>query len=590
MLLKSLVDYSERLEGDEGTETLPPGYQKVGVRWLIHLDEQGQVTRAAARTSDEKSQGDRARLFTAPSLVRAASIKAKLLVDNGEYTLGIARDGVDADKVAERHEAYKRAVEACAETTHLPEVRAVQRFLEDPNVETLELPKDFDPAENLTFMVNGTRPIDSPEVRRYWSETGRTAGKDAKNALTAECLISGETGKVMDREPVKIKGIPGGQTSGMNLISANEAVYESYGLSASQIAPVLPQYAEKYANALNALLKDRKTHLRVGSLVYVFWTRRGEIPPVPDLLSNPTGENAELAALFSDEEMPVAEMTDRPEQVRRTIGSVWTGRTSESMKDDAFFAAAFSASGSRVVVRDHIETTVGRVRENLRRYFASQALTDSDGKRGTPLGLYALAAGLYRDANKELVPNVPVALVAFALKETPLPYSFLDQLIKRNRAERRVTRPRAVLTKMVLASLKEDMIRMESLVRDRPEVSYHLGRLLAALDSLQYAALGKVNATMVDRFYGSFSTAPESVFGRLMQSSQDHLSKIRKNKPGAHTNAQKRLQEILTRISDVPGTLGTKDQALFSLGYYHERADYWAALTERMEQQSEENA
>lgn len=123
---------------------------------------------------------------------------------------------------------------------------------------------------------------------------------------------------------------------------------------------------------------------------------------------------------------------------------------------------------------------------------------------------------------------------------------------------------------------------MEKLVRDRPETAYHLGRLLAALDAIQSNALGNVKAGVIDRFYGSFSTAPASVFGRLMQGATNHLSKIRKEKgEGAFRNADKRLQEILSHVSDVPATFDVKSQALFSLGFYHEKADFWEGIMER---------
>ena len=592
MLLQRLVEYAERRAQDPDADALPAGYQAVPIRWLIYLDAEGRVSRPAARTTDEGGANENAKRFVAPSLVRTVGIKAKLLADNGEYTLGIARDPEDA-KVPKRHRAYREVVRACAEATELTEVRAVQRFLDAPDVAALGLPEDFSPAENLTFVVDGNLLIDHPQVRSYWGELKiRARPKKAgagKGAAEGESLISGERGVLMDREPVKIKGIPGGQSSGTNVISANESVYESYGLSASRVAPVLRHEAEAYANALNELLQDRRTHLRMGnSLVYVFWTREGEVPPVGPLLARPQEVQDDFAALMAGEAstLPV-ELADRPEQVRRSLASLWSGNASADARENAFYATGLSASGSRVAVRDHLELSLGQLRENLRAWFEAQAMTD-DGKPGAPLGLFALAYSLYRDP-KDLVPNVPVALTAFALKRSPLPFAFIDQLVKRNRAERRVTRPRAALTKMVLASNKEDMTGMETLVRDRPEAAYHLGRLLAALDSLQFAALGSVGASVVDRFYGSFSTAPASVLGRLMQSAQSHLGKIRKTRPGVHTNLQKRLQEILANIDDVPDTLTTKEQALFSVGFYHERADYWAAVHERMEQREQQD-
>ena len=118
--------------------------------------------------------------------------------------------------------------------------------------------------------------------------------------------------------------------------------------------------------------------------------------------------------------------------------------------------------------------------------------------------LRTLVSAMYRDLNKEhTAPDVD-ALVQFALTGQPLPRSFLVRLAGRNRAdEYRVTRPRAVLSKMVLLSrnfkeLDMDRSTLEALNPEQPEPAYHLGRLLAVLDDIQNSVM-KANTTLVDR-------------------------------------------------------------------------------------------
>jgi len=581
MLLRQLVDYAERLEREDPEGRLPPRYQKVGIRWIINLDHQGRFLSFDRTTNGLEGKKEKPKQFVAPDLVKSVNVRAKLLADNGEYVLGIERENSPPKKVRECHETFKEDVHACAEATVLSEVWAVVRFLETLDLEALELPEGFDPGEKLTFSVEGTMPIDLPEVRVYWAKNvdSNRGGKGRKRVLEAECLISGEYGPVIEREPVKIKGglIPGGQTSGMNLISANERAYESYGLSASQVAPVKVEYAEKYANALNRLLKDDHTHLRVGPTVYIFWTKEAAIPPVVEAIARPDTQNPMLAALFSGQPIDLS-LSDRPEQVKKEFTSPWVGREFEAIRDDAFYAVSLSASGGRVVVRDHLTTTVGQVKEKLRDYFEAQRMVDSGSESGRPLGVYALAASLYRDANKEMIPAIPVHLLEFALHGTPLPFAFLQQLVRRNQIERRVTRPRAVLTKIVLISIGKEMIGMERRNTDRPEIAYHLGRLLAILEKIQKDAQPGINATIVDRFYGSASTTPAWVFGRLISGAQNNLGKLRKSRPAVHTISEKRLQEVLAHIQDFPPVLKVEDQALFGLGYYHEKAYHWEQI------------
>jgi CRISPR-associated protein Csd1 len=58
--------------------------------------------------------------------------------------------------------------------------------------------------------------------------------------------------------------------------------------------------------------------------------------------------------------------------------------------------------------------------------------------------------------------------------------------------------------------------------------AYKCGRLLAVIERIQSAAIGNPNATLTDRYYGSASTTPASVFGVLLRMTQPHLSKLRK--------------------------------------------------------------
>lgn len=189
-------------------------------------------------------------------------------------------------------------------------------------------------------------------------------------------------------------------------------------------------------------------------------------------------------------------------------------------------------------------------------------------------------------------------IIEFALSGQPLPDSFLALLVQRNRAEKRVTRPRAALTRMVLLSRKEiplmpdEKTTLFEIAEDFPNPAYHLGRLLAVLDDIQHAVM-KANTTLVDRFYGSMSTTPYAVMGRLIQGSQAHLQKLRKENKFRHDEKQELLGNVMARLqpSAVPQRpLTTKEQALFSLGYYHQKAALAAEMRERVSAANERKA
>jgi CRISPR-associated protein Csd1 len=140
------------------------------------------------------------------------------------------------------------------------------------------------------------------------------------------------------------------------------------------------------------------------------------------------------------------------------------------------------------------------------------------------------------------------------------------------------------LIKLVLSSQPDHNDWEESMIQldqENTNPAYRCGRLLAVLEQAQRLAIPGVNATIVDRFFGTASSAPASVFPRLVRGAQPHLAKLERDRRGAYTALQRRLEEILgglglTKVgalySGFPATLTLQEQGLFSLGYYHQRA------------------
>ena len=69
------------------------------------------------------------------------------------------------------------------------------------------------------------------------------------------------------------------------------------------------------------------------------------------------------------------------------------------------------------------------------------------------------------------------------------------------------------------------------------------------------------------------------MFRTLDAGSANHFGKLRKQSPGRAVNLDKRLTEI-TDLMDVnsdpiPASLNAAEQALFGIGYYHQRSDFF---------------
>ncbi|MCZ2109643.1 MAG: type I-C CRISPR-associated protein Cas8c/Csd1, partial [Dehalococcoidia bacterium] len=262
-----------------------------------------------------------------------------------------------------------------------------------------------------------------------------------------------------------------------------------------------------------------------------------------------------------------------PTQVRTLIDSVRRGTAPVQLDDEAFYAASLSGSGGRAVVRDWIDTTVGEARRHAARWFRLQEIVDAYGAPHRPLGLPALAFGTVRRP-ADLPVTTPRALFRAALTGTPLPLELAFEAVRRNFAERGVDRQRAALIKLVLLSqsappTEDYMIALEP---DHPSVAYQCGRLLAVLEEVQRAALPGVNASIIDRFYGTASSAPSGVFGRLIRGAQPHFARLERDRRGAYVALQRRMEEVCGRIPQFPRVLTLEEQAIFSLGYYHQRA------------------
>lgn len=568
MILAQLYQHSQRIQDKLPIEM----YGKVKIHWLVELNPDGTLKGSGLKGEGFTGLG-KGEFFTVPDLVRSAGVKPKLLADNGEYVFGVGRADSPTDKVAERHRQFKALVQKCAEVAQESSVEAVAKFLSDwnPKQDKEKLPETFDPAQVITFRVGSTIPADAiPEMRsvqQFWANYTAGDEEEAGSRPQMQCLVTGRDGMVEERLPVKIKGIPNGQTAGTSLVSANAAPFTSYGLSNSLTSPISREAGEGFAKALNYLISTNDSRLYIDSVVYAFWTQE---PSEYDF--------------FNDLK------EDQPGEVKNFYESALKGsRIYDELNQ--FYALALSASGGRAVVRDWIETSIPTAISNLINWFNAQDLVDSFGEfdeQRRYLSIYRLSRCLYRDPSKEDIARITTRLMRVAIAGGTLTHEMLAQLVKRNCAERDVTRDRAALIKLILTTqlrtFEENPMADMYCLNPDPQfkdqldrAAYHCGRLLAQLEQVQTQALGRdVNATLIDRFYGAASATPGKVLGKLVEDAQPHLARIRKDRRGTYEALQQKLEDILCNISPetglFPNSLNSQQQSIFALGYYHQRA------------------
>lgn len=553
MLLQRLVAYADT------RMALPPAlYSETPVRYIIELDADGQFLELIDTADLKDPRRRRGVPRRVPQIVRTSGIRPLLIVDKADYVLGIGKADAKPDRVAAAHAAYRALLDRCAAATGVPALRAIQRFL-DSDRSVLSLPDEFDVGALITFRVDWVFPTDDPAVQVFWA--AEHTPPDAA-ATVMQCVVCGQRRPVLRSLQGTIKGIPGGQSSGTALISANADAFESYGLEKSLVAPTCASCGEPFTKALNHLLAGEDTRLSVAGSAFVFWTREEHAFNVARALSKP-----------------------EPEQVQALLDGLRRGNDHTPIDPMPFYAVSLTASGGRAVVRDWIDTTVGHAAAALGRWFRLQRIVDDTGGVAPPLGIYGLAGATVREF-KDLPATTARALVRAALEQTPLPMSLLYQAVRRSRAEQRVTRQRAALIKLVLLSNRapaeeETMVDLEA---NHDSAAYQCGRLLAVLEEIQRLAIAGLNAGIVDRFYGTASATPIAVFPRLVRGAQPHLAKLKRDRRGAYEALQEKLEAILGHITTFPTTLTLVEQGLFSLGYYHQRAADRAQVRERRAQ------
>lgn len=127
------------------------------------------------------------------------------------------------------------------------------------------------------------------------------------------------------------------------------------------------------------------------------------------------------------------------------------------------------------------------------------------------------------------------------------------------------------------------------LTADTDDPAYNCGRLLAVLAAAQDKAheYKLEGAGVAERYFGTASVSPASVFPLLLRLNRHHLNKISKSErfAGHERFLQEQIQSILTLFKPeqpgkppvFPRTLDLQAQGRFALGFYQQSAEDDAA-------------
>ena len=607
MILMALAELAEKEHLVED-----PSYEFKEVHYLIRLGPEGKyLGYSAPRDEPPVDAKGKARGKPRPKKLpipkrsdRRAKSQADFLVDKAEYVLGIDPAGErEEDELVRRKQLFASFIDsAIQESPYSEGLRAIRAFLgrEVPQeVRNLFLGESgserVSPNSLFAFIYEPNGGVacvhDEPAVkeffRRWFDEHGQmrsgvSRGDRGASGGTGQCLVTGRLGVRLAELHPKPKGIPPVRVTGRGvpLTSTNLPAFESYGLGRIGCAPISKDVARAIEVALTRLLDPAypgpdgvplppRSILLKKDTVLVYWSPDGGSV---DFLSGLDGGD--------------------PEKVRELFRSPLSGKRSVLEDASRFFALVLTGMTGRAIVRSLVQSTVGAVASNIDSYFREAEIVRPFGQGPGTYSLSRLRRALaaFEDLDR-LPPQQGAELYLAILLGRLFPRSLLEAAARRNRAdlipkdekgrpEEDVFAARCSLTKAYLCRNEKEEITV-ALDTKRRDPPYLLGRLLATLDKVQGEALGDVNATTVDRYYGSASTTPAAVFPTLVRRAQHHFGKLRRENTGLGIVRERLVQEITAELNNFPQVLNLESQGLFALGFYHQRQNFFTKAGDR---------
>ncbi|MEE9302317.1 MAG: type I-C CRISPR-associated protein Cas8c/Csd1 [Thiotrichaceae bacterium] len=601
MILTALNQYYDRLADSpdpySGLAVVPSfGFSYEKISYVLVISTEGELL-DVINHQDISGKKPQPKLMPVPRPEkRTSGIKSNFLWDKSAYVLGVQ---ANPDKKTigetpwlespETFQEFKRLhVEAIGESNDVG-LKALVKFLQQWQ------PRDFDKSIlgsdvlnlNLVFQLNDDRCYlhDREAAKTLWSQLLEVPNQSKKS----NCLVTGKCEKIARLHP-SIKGVYGGQSSGGSIVSFNAESYESYGKVQGENAPVSELAAFKYTTALNYLLnRDNKHCLSVGDASTVFWAVAEG------------GKQAKKAEQFFAQVVNPSDDSEAA-QLRPIIEQIAKGYPLQKIAPDIdpdthFYLLGMAPNASRLGIRYWLDTSFGELAKRMGEHFTDLLLAPSPWD--IPPSIWRLLIELvpYRSGQKSNAKDISSHLAGEMMRSIltgdRYPHSLLAQLVLRIRSDGHISPLRVAMIKAVLhRDYRKHFITEEipmSLDENNENNAYLLGRLFAVLERTQSSAIKGANATITDRYFGSASTVPYSVFPRLLAGSKNHLAKIRKKMPGYAVNLDKDMTAIIGKLpASFPRYFSMEGQGRFTIGYYHQREKYFTSSSKDSQLESTE--
>ncbi len=563
MILKALADYYQRLAVDRNVDIAPPGFEQKTIDFLVMLNKDGTFDELCDLREGvgKKRKG---RLSRVPKGVkRSSGVAANLLWDTVAYVFGI--NPAKPKRGEEQHTAFIEKIEQTFSDCKNVGIQSVLTFLKTANFDSVFTHPVWNDLKesrgNISFALSGETDLvcQHPEVVAVLRRNTKPEGE------TQTCSISGVE-DVPAELHTAIKGVWGAQSSGANIVSFNLDAFRSFGKKQGQNAPIGKQTEFSYTTALNFLLASENQRMQVGDASTIFWAK------------NPCDFETDFHPLLVPKKGEEAISYDK---IRGLLSAVKSGVFPEEA-DMPFYVLGLAPNASRIAIRFWHEGNVKEIKERIAEHFQDIEMIRAPHDPEF-LSLFQLLVSTATEHKSENIPpNLGGEIMRAVLTGRVYPRTLLANAIRRCKAEQRVNFARVSIIKGVLfrnARILKSTNKEVSMALDKTydNIGYVLGRQFAVLERIQELALGgHLNKTIRDTYFGAATSSPLVVFKRLDNLAIHHLAKIRNSGKNAVW-----LEKLMGEIKDfvpkegVPPILNLEDQGRFSVGYYHQRQEFF---------------
>ena len=579
MILQALNEYCERMRVAHPGELSEFGFERKAIPIIIELTEAGDVHQININADKNTDT-----IYILPKAVKKTrGVAANLLWGNAEYVLGLMRKGGNPGRVVKQHQAFiDRIVQIDSDDVGLESIR---RFLQLLDLQVLQKRSDFDADffqknPNVSFKLVGDMQLicERENVREAIKLTQLFSTDDSEGI----CLITGQR-TALERLHPPVKNVRGAQTSGANIVSVNNKIsksgsnqgqtpaFSSYKKQQAYNSPISRHAAFNYTESLNYLLRrDSPQCVQIGDIsTIVFWSEKGH-------------EEIESSFLQVMSMPEKAQKKDDPNKRTRKVKSVLEAfyRGSRVVEEDnqRFYVLGLSPNSSRIAICLWKVSTIKDISVNILRHFKDINIIHPINEI-PEIPLPRLLSHLCMECKlKNLPPNLSGAVARSILDNRPYPYMLLAAAVRRNKAERKISFPRAAIIKACLnRQIRQSQLSLTELIMaldlTNTDTPYLLGRWFATLEKIQEDSHPGINATIKDRYYGAISSNPVNVFSILDRLKNHHLSKL---KIGHRINKERLLGQIIDHLpAKLPNHFSLQEQGCFAIGYYHQRQAFY---------------